>query len=253
MQVLDIEMNGVSFMKVDIASNWDELTKDEALFIAGNWEAWKALELMDESLVKAKGLLFYNMLRLPAFKKVKAMEELAKLSNEEQHKRLRMIDWAMTDIKLTKQHLPLIKVSGVEFTGFDDMIGNMLMDDYVRADKAFIDYLNTGTMESLDELMEALYKPNKPTKLNGPGSEMSYDEKQLALLYYRCCREELMDYMGASKSESNSSTIEQSDWLNLELEMANVGTFGPFERVEQTNVWVFFKEFKKQMERSTAK
>ena len=83
MTTIELKYNNKSDV-IFIPETWNELSRKQLLYIAEYWEAWKLLAQNNQSLIRAKALLFVELMCGNTLSnKRKRIELLAQLQNEE--------------------------------------------------------------------------------------------------------------------------------------------------------------------------
>lgn len=241
----------------NIPENWNELTVDNLLYIGDNFEAWRMLISINESLLKAKCLLFINFTGLVGKAKFELIKNIEFLPETDQLDLINLTDFVFEKIDLTVNKIKKIKVGDLEFYGPDDDFGNISIGEFAFADNFFMRYFLERKEEDLDLMIGCLYRPKTTEKYTGDDREkfnknkiesftkrlkkMSYAHKVAIFLWYSGCRESLVNRYPEPFSKTENIGESNQTWINVIIELSG-DKFGDFETTNDTNIHLVMME-----------
>lgn len=261
MTTIELKYNNKSDV-ISIPEAWNELSRKQLLYIAEYWEAWKLLAQNNQSLIKAKALLFVELMCGNTLSnKKKRVELLAQLQNEELYQLTELTNFIFSANTLTNCPVPVIKTLFTKLFPPNKGLGNITAFEFAFADACFMNYINNGEMHHLDLLIATLYRPmrwnrrreifdnDKIEKYLSAVQKLSYAEKQLILLWYQGCRIEIIKDNRILFSKENQSDAKNKGWIPVILAMSG-DKFGTFESTGHTDLHLIFMELKEMKERA---
>ena len=264
-------MNKLEYGHTTIAypSTWNELTKRQLFYVSAKWQEWAKLSerptfLVSEGLFLARVLL--GAISLNPFKPIRKI--LKKLSAIEMHALVTSFDWLLTDISLTKQLLPYVKVRLKRYYGPDDALKNITIDEFAFADTFFMRYTQTKDENQLNIAIACLYRPGKKgslllygdyreafnnnnveTRIKAMAKLKNY-EKQAIYLFYRGCRNKWeQEYPAIFNGTPTQGT--DFGWLGIIQSLAGE-KFGTVDQVGKRKAYEVFSYVQMITERNEA-
>lgn len=237
-----------------IAENFNELTKEQLInYIKNYYEVLPrffhvvedAIEIISNDTYNA---LMYaqliNILQIDAetFEKFSA-EDVVFLIDE-----MKIIEFLQEDSTLTINHFQKIKK---HLVGCESDFGDLSAEEYLWAEKFYIEYKETADISKLNALVACLNKTINKKKeiLPFEVKRISVIEKQIEdvelyqkigiLLFFEGSRNELRELYPEMHSGKKTS---DSDFKEVLLQVAKDGPFGDFEKVLKTNIHLVFSE-----------
>jgi hypothetical protein len=257
-------------LTLNFPQNWNELTREQLLYIARNWEGWKELAKAEQSLFRARSEL---MLQLCGLKKRGDLKTLCQWMTKYGQQKTADIDlialgdWVFEKQDLTKQLLPKIRVGWFSSVfGPGDRLNDIDIEEFSFAFAAYGSYMRTQKDEDLNNLVAVLYRPasddfHKTGDIREPFvvkkiaararkiSAVPYQYKQAVLLYFIGCMELLRKrykhvFSGAKKEGEASG----APFYDTVMGMAG-DIFGDLDKTNRTNVHLFLKRLDKLIEK----
>ena len=250
---------------IDIPGNWNELSHQQLLYIAEYWEAWKLLAKNNQSLLRAKALLFVELMCGNTLSnKKKRVDLLAKLQNEELYELTELTNFIFEANTLTVCPIPRIKTLFQKLHAPNDKLGNLTAFEFAFADSFFMKYIDNADILQLDLMIATLYRPliwsgrrkafdkDKIESYLPAVKKLAYAEKQLILLWYQGCRIKIIEDNRTLFSKENQSSAKNKGWISIILAMSG-DKFGSFDETGNTDLHLIFMELNELKERATPK
>lgn len=251
---------------IQVASKWEELTYQQLLYVGEYWEAWRMMLQSGQSLLKAKALLFLElMMGNTIFNRKKRIDLIAQADNEIQYQLTELTEFIFNSNDLVKCPIKYIDYHFKKLYAPDDGLGNITALEFAFADDFFMRYLDKGVIEDLELMIACLYRPLKKgshnrivfDKTNIEKSlsgvyHLTYAQRQVILIWYMGCRKKIIDSNKELFSKDNQSTAKNKGWLPVILAMAG-DKFGTFDQTGQTDLHLIFMELKELKERTKPK
>jgi hypothetical protein len=265
MNQIELKYNNQTEM-INIPENWNELSRKQLLYIAKYWEAWKLLAQNKQSLLRAKSLLFVELMcGSTFFNKNRRLELIVQLTNEELYSLTELTNFIFEANTLTICPIPYIKTAFRKFYAPNNRLGNITAFEFAFADSFFMKYMDGGELESLELLIATIYRPYAlftrkrkafdRDKINyslKAVKKLSYAEKQLILLWYMGCRIQIIENNSALFSNENQSSAKNNGWLPVILALSG-DKFGSFDQTGHTDLHLIFMELHELKERNKPK
>ena len=146
---------------LNIPTSWNELSASNVLYIGNYWQSWQLMLQSEVSMVKAKALLFLQLTGIKEAGKLKKLcVALSKITDETLPNTLALTDFVFEKRDLTKNVIPLIKVSkGKTFQGPADNLGDISIDEFSFAFALYSLWHKTNDQTFLSKLAGVLYRP----------------------------------------------------------------------------------------------
>lgn len=250
---------------IRIADSWNDLSRKQLLYIAEYWEAWKLLAKNNQSLLRAKALLFVELMCGNTLSnKKKRVDLLAKLQNEELYRLTELTNFIFEANTLTVCPIQSIKTLFTKLVAPNDKLGNLTAFEFAFADAFFMKYIDNSDIFQLDLMIATLYRPlrwsgrrkafdkDKIESYLPAVQKLSYAEKQSILLWYQGCRITIIEDNRALFSKENQSSAKNKGWISVILAMSG-DKFGSFDQTGNTDLHLIFMELNELKERATPK
>jgi hypothetical protein len=249
-----------------VANSWEELSRKQLLYISEYWEAWRLLILNNESLLKAKSLLFMELIQgNNVFNRKKRIDLIAKLNNEDLYLLTQVSNFVFKSNDLIKCPIKCISKMFTKLYPPHDKLGNIKAEEFAFADGFFVQYLDNGSLDYLDLMIACLYRPldkhngsrvlfnkDKASKSLSVVKKLTYAEKQVILIWYQASRKWMVENNKELFSSDNQNEAKNKGWLPVILALSG-DKFGTFEQTGQTDMHLIFMELKEMKERSKPK
>lgn len=263
--------------KVNIPSDWNELTKKQYLFVCKVFAELltKGEKISSSEFYGSKIVLLKYFLKMPLskFQYVDA-EQLACL--------LPLIEFLDKDITLNKNLVPSFYCLGFKYYGPKDEMDSSTMGEFVSADTYFIKSQNTHDELMMCKLIATLYRPKqrfifikKWLGIWDGDMRQKYNQATIerrALFFKRYLNSKyqwstLYFYMGFRKhnvttftnlfpksTDANEKNVHKKigndyGWAGTILEMAG-DKFGDLKKTEEVNWFTLFVEMSRQIDKS---
>lgn len=260
---LEIKKNNISY-NLELASTWNELTREQLLYISERWLEWKEFFKYNESIQKVKALLFLKLINNKSAKEIKHICDLLSEYDHEGNEvnLLAFTDFLFSKNNLTTNLLPSIKITWFKkLYGPADKLDNITLNELSYA----IDYYNAYNKykqeKYLNLLVCILYRQSapggdkrgdirEPLNLNTADrylkqvSKLPDSIKQAIYIFFNGClshwqnKYPLVFNSGSPKSSSGNP---DSSFIDLVLSMSG-GKFGTFEQTKEQNASLVLKE-----------
>ncbi len=253
---------------IGFPQTWNELTVPQLLYIANLWEAWQLMARGNVNLLKAKALLFLELLNgNTKNNRADRAKKIALLSEDDQTDLIQCVNFIFESNKLTVCPLPWVKVGMRKYYAPNNGLSNIKAIEWHFADKLYMDYYHTGEEKHLDNFIACLYRPSvsvfdksgvRRVKFNWNYIEkyakqikrLSYSEKHLVLLWYIGSRDAFIKKYPNVFSDSNKKAAIENGWLKLILALSG-NKFGEFEQTGQTDFTMIVMELEEMKERQS--
>lgn len=244
---------------ISIPQSWNELNLDQLLYVAKFWESWKLMAKANVTLLRAKALLFVQLMNgNTRFNLKSRIDRISKLTNEELFELTELTSFIFKANTLTVCPFPVLRFGFKKFYPPNDNLGNIKAEEFHFADMFYLQYVNHDHDKALDYMIATLYRP----KLNGsripfnyekiePYSKtlrLSYEEKQAILLWYIGCREKMVENNKDLFSAPNEASARNNGWLPIIMALSG-DKFGSFNETKQMDMALIFMEIRESKER----
>lgn len=249
-----------------VPASWNECSLDQLLYIADHWQAYKQLAKSKLDLSKAKALLFLRLSETLFGNKMR-LDTMTELGDQELWDLTQLTNFVFESNTLTKCPLPRVRLGFHSYYAPNDGLGNIKASEFHFADLFFMQYSETGSEESLINLIATIYRPAKRfTKgIRVPFNHeliedyakhlkrLSYAQKQLILLWYIGCREAMIEANKDLFSKPNENEAQSGrGWLPLIMALSG-DKFGTFEQTGLTDFALILMEIREANERAPKK
>lgn len=243
-----------SVFHFECVENWDEINGKQL-------EVLTRLILTDMTVGEQKTILFHSLSNIP--------KNLFVLFNEYQIMSLYdCVDPFFEDPELTNNLWPSFKILGKTYHGPGNMFGRMSVDEFIKAEDYYFDYLEETRKDFPDEeklenlincLVATLWREKDGNKdrdssdFNGDW-RVSFNQHHIAtravklkrlpayrklgmLFYYQGCRNALVDlYEGIFDTEKGASeSADRETWIKMLSHLPN-DKFGTIDRIGPMNL-----------------
>ncbi len=227
-------MHSLQFKTYNVTypSNWNELDKEQLLFIS---------QLYVSELEKER----FNILAMQAFTQIK-WKDFFKIPQECFTDFDKTLEWLHKSCELTINLLPKINHNQNVFYGPGDTMLNFTFEQFFgHTEPAFTNYLKTNDVQWLDYLFSAIYsfnadkdfKPNKVEKNIDKVKQLPAKYKQAALLYYIGCRD-LITNKFPLLFKKKKTVGKASDMHYFEMvDNLNNESLADNEKIKSSNIW----------------
>lgn len=178
---------------------------------------------------------------------------------------LPLIAWLRDKICLTNQLLPVYK----KYYGPGKELENLKIKEFALTELFFIQYRNEGSTDALNELIAILYRPAKVQydMVKNPEGDVregfnphvtNYHKKIISkwppyvkmaiALYYEGCRNNFIEqYAEVFEGDSGTGELPTYGMWNIMRDIAEKGTYGDFDKVEEQYVDTILMEIHTQI------
>lgn len=241
---------------ISFVDDWNALTKDQLFYIAENWQLWKAVALENKSLILAKAAILLRLLTGTKKEIKKQALQLKSLTGEELYDCVQVSNFIFEKNTLTNCPLPIVRVGLKKFYAPNNSLSNITGFEFSFADLNFMKYHNSGNEEHLNNLIATIYRPGVSV-FNKTGEKrvtfnhklietyakkikkLSYAEKQLILIWFMGCRQQIIDENKSVFTGENQQKSEVSGWISVIMALSG-DRFGTFEQTGHTDLSLIF-------------
>ncbi len=266
---LEIKINNTRTIAVSVASSWDELTRDQVLYIAARWLTWKFLLMNEESMLKARAVLLINLIHGKTKKELKEICDI--LSNYDFETNgldlLSITDFIFNKNGLTVNKLPSIKIGWFKtLYGPADRLDNLTIHEFSFAINYFNNYSTTKDEKFLDYLICILYRSEKsggsergdirePFNMNTADrfikqiSRLDTSYKQSVYLFFQGCLETWLNafpLVFKRGDEEQKAPGPPKTFIDVILNISG-GKFGTFNETKNESAYLVLKELNREM------
>jgi hypothetical protein len=150
---------------------WNELTEQQLLYIAKNYEAWSAMAKNEQSFLKAKAMLLLNISNLKRRRELKKLcHALSFTDDNATHNVLDFTDFVFVNaIALTENKLPVVRVGMfTKWYGPSAILSDLTIEEFAFAFSAYVSFAQRKLDKDLDVLFAILYREkNKDFEIDG--------------------------------------------------------------------------------------
>jgi len=263
MQEVTVRLNkkhGSEIFELSIPASWEELTREQFLYIAKYWSAWQNLLQHGHSLIKARCGLLIALSGLNTSKQRKRLcRALSFVDLSTDVNILDCTNFVFGELKLTKCLVPTIPVGIFKrYYGPADKLADLQIDEFSFALHCYTQYSKTGNENFLLKLMAVLYRPKNPNYKKSGELRSEFNNKLVDLhekvlskcpdeykhatyIFFRGCMEMLEKRYPEVFTRSKETQRSGGSFIDAVISMSG-GKFGPFSETKKENMHVILKE-----------
>lgn len=261
MRQIQLKINA-KVIDLTIADSWNELSFNQALYIANFWQAWQLLLKNNQSMQYARAKLFTVLIENKTAKELKEIITILSTVDFEELdiNLLSYTDFIFQKIGLTKNIMPVIKIGWFKkLYGPADKLSNITINEFSFALNYYNLYNKYEKDEHLDLLVACLYRTKKynweasgdirsdfntftADKYLSEIKNINYAHKQVVYLYFHSCIElfsKIFPFV-FSKAESGNSDSKQT-FLDVILKISG-GKFGSYNETSSQNAIIILRD-----------
>lgn len=254
-------------IKLTVPQKWNELSPKQLLYIAKHWESWQTLAKINESLIKARALLFLELSGLESKKQKRELCNLLSFVDEDTDINiLDFTNFVFEKLDLTKQILPKVKVGMFEFYyGPNDRINDISIDEFSYAFGIYNIYNKFKNDTYLNSLMAILYRPrNNKSEFYKTGDfkvpfnnklvneyekkikKLPEEYKQAVYLFFCGCLESLAIQFPNTFERGEAGVNKGGNFINSVVAMSGK-KFGFYDEAKKQNAILFLTEMEEEI------
>jgi hypothetical protein len=265
MKYLDLKINSEQPRVVSVAltDKWNELSKNQLLYIALVWQSWQLMLRNNANMQVAKARLFTALIVDKSNKELKEiLNLLSSVDFEESNfNPLALTDFIFESNKLTINKFMAIKIGWFKtLYGPEERLGNSSINEFSFALNFYNAYNKTSNEDFLNNFVACLYRPSyKGWEATGDirkpfnpftieqhlplVKKMSYAHKQAIYLFFAGSMDSLSNEFKRvfSKSNSEQKSDSKQTFLDIILKISG-GKFGNFDQTKDQNAYLVLKE-----------
>lgn len=267
---LDLKINNNRTIEISIVDNWDELNRNQVLYIAKHLPAWRMMLLATEvSMQKARALLLIELIvnKTPA-----ELKEICELFSKYDFEGNDINLLSITDFVFQKNGLVLNKIPDISISatkkiyGPADRLDNISIHEFSFAINYFNLYNTTKDEMYLDYLVCVLYRVKSAggeergdirepfnmytaDKYLKEISKLDYSYKEAIYLFFQGCLESwLIAFPLVFKrgTEEQKTSATQKTFLDIILNISG-GKFGTFNETKNENAYLVLKDLNTEL------
>lgn len=258
-------------LRLIFPQSWNELSRQQLLFVADNWTSWQSILRISENLSKVRAILVLALCGLKNKRqRLQLCKALALVNERSGANILECTDFLFQNIDLTKNLLPTVNVGWFKkLYGPGDKLADLTVEEFSFAFGLFNQYNRTGNETVLPTLMACLYRPKNPDfaktgELRSPFNNKLIDVNEKAIkalpkpyhhavyLYFLGCIEFLAKNYPNVFSRAESGSKGGGSFFDSVMAISG-GKFGPFDSTKNTNLYIILRELERLIKENNKK
>jgi hypothetical protein len=274
MRHLEIKINSPDSDTIhfSIPEKWEELTKNQVLYIATFWQAWQLMLKNNADMIKARASLFCALINQPNRQLKKILTYLSMVDYEKADLNLLdLTNFIFEKNDLTINHFPYFKTGLFQkLYGPNSKLTNISINEFSFLLNYYNLYNKTQNEEYLDNFIACMYRPLDSNYLSTGDKripfnpflisnhanaikKLSIPEKQALLLFFIGCLEFFAkSFPLVFERSSNENTNTNTTFLDIIIKISG-GKFGNFDQTKNQNAFIVLKELNNMLADSKKK